>query len=91
MRESVFKVTNSPQKLLDRYVECGDFTKEDAEIIRKYLSQKVVLTGSLSDRSQIRIIRELIVMHRFLPVAEITHLNLESNLSVKERIKYKNK
>ena len=77
MRESVFKVTDSPQKLLDRYVECGEFTKEDAEIIRKYLSQKVVLTGSLSDRSQIRIIRELIVMHRFLPVAEIKDLTTD--------------
>ena len=46
MRKSVFTQTKTAEDTLKKYVELGFFTAEDADIIRKYLAQKIVLSGS---------------------------------------------
>ena len=77
MRKSVFTQTKTAEDTLKKYVELGFFTAEDADIIRKYLAQKIVLSGSLAVNSQLRIIKDVRTMYRVQPMVYIRDLTTD--------------
>lgn len=77
MRKSVFTQTKTAEDTLKKYVELGFFTAEDADIIRKYIAQKIVLSGSLAVNSQLRIIKDVRTMYRVQPKVYIRDLTTD--------------
>lgn len=77
MRKSVFTLNKTADDTLRYYVDIGLLTAEDVDIIRKYVAHKIVISGSLAENSQLRIVKDISRMYKIQPKVRIRDLTTD--------------